>query len=348
LLPRRPSEPGNSARYGRPSNSVSENPYGTGRGSAARQRRPSQPSIDRSRPAAPDPSTMADRRDVSRQSTGYSGNSNLGDEFGIGNPYHTPNLSQSSSSSGQSVPGLDSSRSSPSSNVGSLRRKPSDTSNIDHLMRDIQATMEISPQKPLPRGPPIREQFARPLPPRVVSKNMSPESPMDPAIQDGRLSPLPPNYNKDVGPRQPEPAAPRRPSTAKGNCKGCGDAIVGKSVSSADGRLTGRYHKACFVCKTCSAPFATATFYVHADAPYCERHYHQHNNSVCVSCDRGIEGPYLETERKTKHHPNCLTCTDCRRVLRDDYFEMNGRVFCERESHGEEDDQDDDDLRSLT
>jgi hypothetical protein len=40
----------------------------------------------------------------------------------------------------------------------------------------------------------------------------------------------------------------RRPSTktSRGPCRGCGEDIVGgKSVSSADGRLTGRYHKQC-------------------------------------------------------------------------------------------------------
>jgi len=129
----------------------------------------------------------------------------------------------------------------------------------------------------------------------------------------------------------------RRPSqphttASKGNCKGCGQPIIGKSVSSADGRLSGRYHKECFVCRTCRAPFATATFYVISDAPYCERHYHKLNNSCCFACDRGIEGQYLETERRQKFHPGCLTCADCRRVLRDDYFEMNGRVYCERDA----------------
>jgi uncharacterized CHY-type Zn-finger protein len=170
-----------------------------------------------------------------------------------------------------------------------------------------------------------REQFAKPLA-RLDESMLSPESPMDPAIRGGRFSPIPP--------RSKTPAEPqRRPTTAKGNCKGCGEAIKGKSVSSADGRLTGRYHKQCFVCKTCSEPFATATFYVIDDAPYCERHYHKLNGSMCQSCDRGIEGQYLETERKQKYHPTCLTCSDCRRVLRDDYFEMNGKVYCERDAY---------------
>ncbi|TKA51664.1 hypothetical protein B0A55_13083, partial [Friedmanniomyces simplex] len=31
-----------------------------------------------------------------------------------------------------------------------------------------------------------------------------------------------------------------------------------------------------------------------------------------------------------KFHPRCFTCWDCREVLAEDYFEIGGRVFCER------------------
>ena len=99
---------------------------------------------------------------------------------------------------------------------------------------------------------------------------------------------------------------PKKPS--KGNCRGCGELIHGKSVSSADGRLTGRYHKQCFVCSTCKDPFQTADFYILEDQPYCARHYHLLNNSICTGCDVGIEGQYLETELKQKFHPKCFTC----------------------------------------
>ena len=114
-------------------------------------------------------------------------------------------------------------------------------------------------------------------------------------------SPLPPLP-------QAEPSRPRRTAVKKGNCKGCGELIMGKSVSSADGRLTGRYHKPCFVCKTCKEPFQTTDFYVLNNHPYCGRHYHQLNDSLCKTCDQGIEGQYLETELKQKFHPYCFTC----------------------------------------
>lgn len=181
----------------------------------------------------------------------------------------------------------------------------------------------------------------------------APESPMDPAIQRGLFSQRRPSNTtiskpapqanlstsppKDVnepavrrGP-SPSPSVNRRGTTAsKGKCRGCSEPIVGKSVKAADGRLTGRYHKQCFVCQTCRAPFQTADFYVISNFPYCERHYHQLNGSLCKACDRGIEGQYLETNQRQKFHPNCFSCQHCMIQLRDDYFEVGGKVFCER------------------
>ena len=144
-----------------------------------------------------------------------------------------------------------------------------------------------------------------------------------------RVSPVPP-----ANPKYPESTARRLPPVNKGNCRGCGDLIRGKSVSSADGRLTGRYHKQCFVCQTCQRPFQTADFYVMKNQPYCGRHYHELNDSLCTSCDRGIEGQYLETESRQKFHPYCFSCQECHIILRDDYYEFNGKTLCEQHAFG--------------
>ncbi|CZS87965.1 related to PXL1 LIM domain-containing protein that localizes to sites of polarized growth, required for selection and/or maintenance of polarized growth sites [Rhynchosporium graminicola] len=278
-------------------------------------------------------------------------NLNLAAEFGIGNPYHTPTESSSSNTSGSSDQSKASSRSSPPRS----RRKPSDEVEVDTLMADLESSIaDMGPRKMASgQSPPTtRNQYPR-MQPQILPPSMqSPESPMDPAIQFGRLSPAPLTQRRSPSPsrsdrQQPplqrpstanrpttanRPNTGSRPATSKGDCKGCGEPIKGKSVSSADGRLTGRYHKQCFVCKTCAQPFQTSTFYVMDDSPYCERHYHKLNGSVCTTCDKGIEGQYLESERRDKFHPGCLTCADCKRNLRHDYFEMNGRVYCERDA----------------
>lgn len=178
----------------------------------------------------------------------------------------------------------------------------------------------------------------------------APESPIDPAIQMGLSS------NRREEPRQirdpalntpglmnpplrladaePRRDVSRRPTTAnKGRCRGCSEQIIGKSIKDSSGRLTGRYHKQCFVCRTCRDPFPTAEFYVFDNAPYCEQHYHQLNGSLCRACNRGIEGQYLETDQRLKFHPRCFCCSTCRIVLRDDYYEVGGRNYCERHAY---------------
>lgn len=140
----------------------------------------------------------------------------------------------------------------------------------------------------------------------------------------------------------PVRSSSRRPSTPggiRGICRGCSKPItIGqKSVSSKDGRLTGKYHKECFGCFTCKQPFATADFYVLDDHPYCAQHYHQLNDTLCEGCGNGIEGHYLETSNISgqgakKFHPHCLKCATCKIQLNEDYFELGGRVYCEKDA----------------
>lgn len=176
---------------------------------------------------------------------------------------------------------------------------------------------------PLQRQPPLPGVYQQPPSPRVVppTPGLRPlqyaerlpvprrkqSVPLGSPVEELFLPPPPP-------PQSPPPQLqnrerPARRPTAKGNCRGCGGGIVGKSISSADGRLTGRYHKACFVCQDCRKAFESAEFYVHNNLPYCERHYHKLNQSLCPTCDRGIEGPCLETEWHERYHPSCFSCS---------------------------------------
>ena len=180
-----------------------------------------------------------------------------------------------------------------------------------------------------PAFPPHEDVLIRNRPPAATSPDEQIVPPFVPQMNNLSVSPAPPAHS-----RYPEPSARRPPTANKGNCRGCGDLIHGKSVSSADGRLTGRYHKRCFVCQTCQQPFQTADFYVMNNQPYCARHYHELNDSLCTNCDRGIEGQYLETELQQKFHPHCFSCQDCHKILRDDYFEFNGKTLCEQHAFG--------------
>lgn len=93
-------------------------------------------------------------------------------------------------------------------------------------------------------------------------------------------------------------------------CKSCHGTIEKNAVSAMDGKLNGKWHLECFGChvrvpffspffylylltffmQTCHRPFPDNTFYVFDDLPYCKRHYHELNNSLCRQCCEPIEG----------------------------------------------------------
>lgn len=207
----------------------------------------------------------------------------------------------------------------------------------------------VSPLTPLPPSPPRFRSSPEPIqdrrdfmpPPQARDRSQSrprdgPGAMPPPQIRNRSQSRSRDGF--DVAPsthaRNRSLSRPRDGSiqSSRGDCKSCRLPITGKSISSADGRLTGRYHKACFVCSTCREPFSSATFYVLDDRPYCHRHYHELNGSLCGSCDKGIEGQYLEDESAKKHHVGCFRCGDCGMALKDGYFEVNGGSYCQKDA----------------
>ncbi|KAK3378098.1 hypothetical protein B0H63DRAFT_236424 [Podospora didyma] len=161
---------------------------------------------------------------------------------------------------------------------------------------------------------------------------VSPPSPLVTRSPERIRDPSPPQIKEPVRSRSRSRAREPVVQSSRGDCKDCGEPIFGKSVASADGRLTGRYHKACFVCFTCRQPFSSSTFYVLDDKPYCHKDYHELNNSLCGSCNKGIEGQYLEDETTKKHHVGCFKCGDCGMALKDGYFEVNKNSYCEKDA----------------
>lgn len=251
-----------------------------------------------------------------------------------------------------------SSMSSLPSDVSLNRRKPSDPLNLSPLVEELaprtrQTVLELPGRE--------RGMMGEGVPP-MPAPFFSPDSPTDPAINRGNFSLLdekqrrvpaeeqsqepsfsPRTIQRSATTPLPETTIARPPTRSatksKGNCKGCGEEIIGKSVSSSDGRLTGRYHRGCFVCFDCHSPFQTADFYVLNNRPYCAQHYHERNGSLCFTCHNGIEGHYLETVERNlgrpdrrRFHPECLQCRTCQILLNGDYFEWNGEVYCERDA----------------
>ena len=59
------------------------------------------------------------------------------------------------------------------------------------------------------------------------------------------------------------------------SCRRCNLPIEKSAVSSSDGQLKGKWHKACFTCTKCDSPFEGDSFYVLGGKPWCQQHYHE-------------------------------------------------------------------------
>uniref|UniRef100_V5EB62 LIM zinc-binding domain-containing protein n=2 Tax=Kalmanozyma brasiliensis (strain GHG001) TaxID=1365824 RepID=V5EB62_KALBG len=119
-------------------------------------------------------------------------------------------------------------------------------------------------------------------------------------------------------------------------CRKCNLIVEKGAVKSSDGALRGVFHRSCFSCAACEAPFTDGTFYVFNNQPYCSRHYHRLNGSVCRECDGGIEGDCRQTDTGDRFHPHCFSCQysssksgECLEQLAD-YYMVGGQRLCER------------------
>ncbi|KAI8895646.1 hypothetical protein BC833DRAFT_600484 [Globomyces pollinis-pini] len=112
------------------------------------------------------------------------------------------------------------------------------------------------------------------------------------------------------------------------SCAKCKNAIDGNSVHAC-GSV---YHRQCFGCTTCSAPFPDKKFFVYKKLPYCFIHYHEANNTLCGSCKEPIEGPCVDVrELRKRYHPNCWKCGTCNIQLTGVYYSFNGKAYCEND-----------------
>lgn len=269
-----------------------------------------------------------------------SGSVDLVAEFGTSNPYHTPTASASSGySSGALSESASSTFTSPARSQSS--RRPSEAAYTG------RAALPPLPRPELRVDSSVQNQY------RFQGAGLMVESPFSASPQDsfprrdqyGAGPRAPVQYGGSLPPDVPYPTPPpalrgqssspmrnRTATPSRGDCKACAMPITGKSISSVDGRLTGKYHKACFVCTTCTEPFASAEFYILNNKPYCGDHYHELNGSLCGTCRTGIEGQYVADETNAKHHVKCFRCLDCGQSLSDGYYEVNGQAYCERDA----------------
>jgi LIM domain-containing protein len=186
--------------------------------------------------------------------------------------------------------------------------------------------------KPLPFDPPK---------PNFSTQDPAVQMGLDPSLRRSNTSP----QEETTGDTTPIPFSqpntqhqsfPPSSGPPKHICRGCTREIVGPSLKDSSGRLAGRYHKSCFACTACSSPFATGEFYVWHNEPFCAKHYHERNGSLCKGCGHGIEGPYAETDDKTLFHRHCFRCAECKVVFQGaEYWEVGGKVVCGKHVGGQ-------------
>lgn len=127
----------------------------------------------------------------------------------------------------------------------------------------------------------------------------------------------------------------------QGPCRSCKREVLSsakgsqKAIFSKTGELSGQWHRLCFTCNfpECGVEFnKNVQCYALNDAPYCNHHYHQLNNTLCEHCSIGIEGECIENELSQKWHLSCLRCYKCNNLIKQDYYLMNGSIVCERDA----------------
>lgn len=96
-------------------------------------------------------------------------------------------------------------------------------------------------------------------------------------------------------------------------------------------------------------PFPDKSFYVFDGKPLCAYHYHEANDSLCAAalCGQPIEGPCAVSHAGDRYHPEHFLCEfpgypACKQRL-EEYFEVDGRMLCERHAQPRRGSQDEDD-----
>ncbi|KAK7205628.1 hypothetical protein BZA70DRAFT_278595 [Myxozyma melibiosi] len=142
---------------------------------------------------------------------------------------------------------------------------------------------------------------------------------------------------------QADESKPSRKSKKKHTCTACNKLIEGRSIRAPrDGsapRSKHRWHKECFRCTVCQAPFDGLECYLSSDTrmPFCGACYHTRNGSLCCICGSGVEGPCVLVEEDDdeqyftrKSHTDCFKCSECSIILNKSYYEMQrGEFMCE-------------------
>lgn len=70
------------------------------------------------------------------------------------------------------------------------------------------------------------------------------------------------------------------------------------------------------------------TFHVQDDKMYCSKHFKQLFSKMCSSCNKEIEGQYIQV-LDCYYHPDCWNCSKCHKPLSESVCtKRDGQFFC--------------------
>ncbi|XP_022691233.1 actin-binding LIM protein 2-like isoform X1 [Varroa jacobsoni] len=105
----------------------------------------------------------------------------------------------------------------------------------------------------------------------------------------------------------PVKSEPSPIAESRGDCAGCGKALVdGQALVAMDKQ----WHIFCFKCTICSQ-LLHGEYMSKDDQPYCEKDYQTRFGIKCAHCQRFITGKVLQAGDDSHFHPTCARCSKC-------------------------------------
>ncbi|CAI5760568.1 unnamed protein product [Candida verbasci] len=188
---------------------------------------------------------------------------------------------------------------------------------------------------------PLQEQYKQLSPPQFQSESVEEEfKPLSPKTHSIEQELQNMNFQIEQTTESPSNFLNQNETfpSGTGPCRSCNQYIdlsvkgKNKAIFSKTGELSGQWHRKCFNCnyQNCDIIFnKNVQVYAFNDKPYCFTHYHILNDSICQSCNIGIEGSCIENDNLQKWHLDCLKCNQCNQRIKNDYYLINDLVYCE-------------------
>lgn len=115
---------------------------------------------------------------------------------------------------------------------------------------------------------------------------------------------------------------------SRGICYHCRQPIY-EECMQALGRT---YHPEHFMCGSCNNPLGTGSFFELAGQAHCQRCYQIQFCPKCAHCNQAITDRCV-TALDKKWHVHCFVCTQCTSPFTGNFFERDGRPYCDKCFH---------------